>query len=95
MLQLLLKYNIDKVEPHFQRFIDENMVALAQPEAQFSELCVMIVQCLETSIGACKERQAASAKKHMTARVINNFDPDVSFVRSLVNIARDKLAMIP
>ena len=98
LLQLLLRYNVYHIEPHLQKFLDEKLPIVEQ-KSQFPDLCVMIIQCLEDSITTSKRQQAdgrqrlESVVNHLTERVESGFDPDARLVRSLINTAKDRLAL--
>lgn len=64
VLQLLLKFDVSKVEIHLQKFLDDEELII-QSDVQFSELCMMIVQCLEDSIRVGLDGSTGNAVRHV------------------------------
>jgi hypothetical protein len=93
VLQLLLKYDINEVEPHLQGFLDRNRLAIEQSSSQFADLLLMIARCLENSFAVNGGREVAACLGHMVARIAEKFNPDANLIRSLVDNARDRLAI--
>jgi hypothetical protein len=93
VLQLLLKYDINKVEPHLQEFLDRNRLAIVQSSSQFADLLLMIAKCLENSFAVNGGREVAVCRGHMVARIAEKFNPNANLIRSLVNNAQDRLAI--
>ena len=97
VLQLLFRYDIETIETHLEKFMNQKQ-PFVETDTQFQDLCIMIVQCLEDSFLA-EERKTSKGKvhqinssvRHMRSRIEK--EDEASLVKSLRNTALDRLAI--
>ena len=97
ILQLLFRYDTQTIETNLEKFIEEKESFMVD-KAQFLELCIVIVQCLEDSMIAKSYKVSQfsgnkihAAIQHMRSQ-LEKRKAD-SLVRSLWNTALDRLAI--
>jgi hypothetical protein len=97
ILQLLFRYDKQMIKTNLQKFIDEKE-PFFNDKAQFPELCILIVQCLEDSLMA-KERKMSNLNRLKVSRAIHHMVSQLetnvtqSLFKSLWKTALDRLAI--